>query len=83
MAESWSAVCRQCVTAVTDIPLSISLAALVASGLGLFVLVSLRVPPRWFLEMRARSTDACSGTGIRANCDPTITFLLLTRPLNV
>ncbi|CEJ60271.1 hypothetical protein PMG11_08851 [Penicillium brasilianum] len=38
MAESWSIVCRQCVSAVSDVPASILLASVVATALGLFVL---------------------------------------------
>jgi hypothetical protein len=40
MAEFWSTVCRQCVSAVSDVPASILLASVVATALGLFVLVS-------------------------------------------
>lgn len=42
--DSWDAVCRQCVTAVSDVPPSILLATVVATAMGLFVLVSSRSP---------------------------------------
>ncbi|KAJ5573913.1 Dolichyl-phosphate beta-glucosyltransferase [Penicillium hispanicum] len=38
MAEAWGDVCRQCVSAVADIPASILLVAFLATTLGLFVL---------------------------------------------
>jgi dolichyl-phosphate beta-glucosyltransferase len=45
MAEAWSNVCRQCIATVSDVPPSILFAAAVATGLGLFVLVSLAALP--------------------------------------
>ncbi|KAJ5689429.1 Dolichyl-phosphate beta-glucosyltransferase [Penicillium macrosclerotiorum] len=38
MAESWGDICRHCITAVTDVPISILLLTFLASAVGLFVL---------------------------------------------
>lgn len=40
MADSWSDICRQCVSTVAEVPVYILLGSLLATSLGVFVLVS-------------------------------------------
>lgn len=40
MAESWGDICRQCVAVVADVPASVLLGTVLATALGVFVLVS-------------------------------------------
>lgn len=44
MADSWSGVCRQCVAVIATVPTSVLLTTVLATVLGLIVLVS-RSPP--------------------------------------
>lgn len=40
MADSWGDICRQCVAVVADVPASVLLGTVLATALGVFVLVS-------------------------------------------
>lgn len=41
MPEPWAVVCRQCTRLATEVPAHVLVVALLTTGLGLFVLVSL------------------------------------------
>lgn len=45
MIDSWSAICRQCVSTVVEVPASILLGSILATAIGVFALVSYSATP--------------------------------------
>ena len=55
---AWNEVCRQCVNTVANVPIEILLAAILATLLGLFVLVSTSIPAQPTETLRSRHPQA-------------------------
>lgn len=60
MAAAWGEVCRQCVNTAVEIPVQILLVAALVTLLGLFVLVSPRLPNSACTRSRGGTPDTRS-----------------------